>query len=184
MRIRSLFGIVQSVKVSQTLEGERNPYLECGIDGLITMSGSGKTSLGGLMYGMGGLASEGANDLIDKVKIISNLLHKSKIPRIARIDIEKRDLDLKCICLTPTTESDFYHRNFSRIVWSKRRTETFRERNPVWQDYIYAMTFYALVLVSRNPRIKICGITRLTIRGFGADNQVDAITNFANRYQA
>ncbi len=182
MKFRTKLGNVGGLVVSHALEskGDRHPFLDCGLDGLIIVNQVGYTPLSVLLRGRNDFAEKFGDETIFRILYIAEQLYQCNIPRIARAEITGKN-KLKSICLTPTTETDFYVKNFSKVIWSDRRSEYFKWRNEgVWRDYIYAMTFYSLLLISKNHRIGKCGISHLTNTGFGgAEHMADAIVNFA-----
>jgi hypothetical protein len=156
-------------------------YLDHGLDGLIIVNQLGKAPLSGLLRGNSDFYKTYGEDAIIRVEQIAKQLYECENPRIARIDFIDRKSDMKSICLTPTTEAAFYVKNFSKVIWSERRSEDFKYRNQYWRDYLYAMTYYSLFLMSKNPDVKVCGMTHLTGKGVygGSEEMLDAIINFS-----
>jgi hypothetical protein len=175
-------GSVDGIKIGHTfMLKDQHPFLNHGLDGLIIVNQGGKAPLSGLLRGRNDFSEQYGEETVVRVEKIAEHLHECYVPRIARIDLVKRHFGLKCICLTPSTSGKFYYQNFNKVIWSDRRGGSLMERHSLWRDYIYAMTYYSLLLISRNHKIHITGITSLTDTGFqGSEQMADAIVNFAS----
>jgi hypothetical protein len=132
----------------------------------------GKAPLSGLTRSITALGGTNAKVAVAQIERAAEITRGSDLPRITRLDLSKAQSGLKSVILTPTTSSRYYYENFHRhVTWNGRA---------LWRDYVYAVTYYALVLASRNARIRKCGITRITDYNvpLGLEHMVDAIRNF------
>lgn len=163
-----------------------NPFLDAmldaGVESLIISSETGKAPLSGLMVGIHSSKYKEADFLGKRLYTISTIINRKNKPHIALIDTNaspgKDPISIKYICLVPTTQTNFYYNNFGKIIRSERRTDYFKDKNLIWRDYIYTLTYYSLLLIARYTKTKIVGITTFTYAGSHFEYIENAVHNF------
>jgi hypothetical protein len=147
--LKTLVGKIENTTVYYYSNWDIGQLLNCEIDCLIANCHIGKTFLGGLIMGGGGLIKKNANRLVSNLYEIEKIINNNSVPRCVLIntdiDKNKEEINIRYFCLVPSTYTDFYRSNAGMSSY-------------IWKDYIYALTYYSLLLISKKSQSDIIGI--------------------------
>ncbi len=123
-------------------------------DGMILSNQRGKSPLGGFLTSMYRKIEidcqyeKKYDQLRDKISQIIDFQNEQfEFVRIACIDTHYREFGLQFICLVPSCDSNFYYENYDRWAYWKMA---------VWGDYVYAVVYFSVLLLSRNVILEKC----------------------------
>jgi len=139
------------------------------LDALIIDNHLGKTALGGVVYGEGGLISRGGDPTLNRIKNAIKIMDKRSQLNAINIPLHLEEVNLKNLILIPKGEQQWQGR-WIKNPWGRH----------CWIDFIYAAVFSSLVLLDLDTsNIRTIGIDLSWNLGEGyLEPACDAIWNF------